>query len=140
MLFRSRELLVYDLYLRENMKSRPEFAMDLSGYREKLKGFYRSRDFRQQYLPGYDGYDSRQLEKMTHMEVFNCPVWDREKMAGWQESYGQELYFVLFDYRRRDPVSGEADSWCVMGQTPLDLPDHTDLRSKDQNDAFLHQH
>ncbi len=135
-----RELLVYDLYLRENMKSRPEFAMDLSGYREKLKGFYRSRDFRQQYLPGYDGYDSRQLEKMTHMEVFNCPVWDREKMAGWQESYGQELYFVLFDYRRRDPVSGEADSWCVMGQTPLDLPDHTDLRSKDQNDAFLHQH
>ncbi len=109
-----RELLVYDLYLRENMKSRPEFARDLAGYRGKIKDFYRSGKNRQQYLPDYDSYDSRQLEKMTHMEVFSYPVWDRENMAGQRGMTGQKAHFVLFDYGKRNPVNGEAAHWCVM--------------------------
>jgi radical SAM superfamily enzyme YgiQ (UPF0313 family) len=35
-----RDLLVYDLYLRENLKSRPSFALDQEPYKDKVKAFF----------------------------------------------------------------------------------------------------
>jgi radical SAM superfamily enzyme YgiQ (UPF0313 family) len=87
------QLLTLDFYLRENAKTRPEFASDISTYKDKIKSFYKSEKARQ-LLPDYGAYDSRQLEKMTHMEVFT-------------DSYENEIY-VLFDYRNRNLLNKEA--------------------------------
>lgn len=67
--------MVYDLYARENLKSRPDFAPDLGAYRERLKEY------------------TRAYGRQVHIEVF-----ERNK----------EPIFVLFDYRRRNPLTKEA--------------------------------
>lgn len=63
-----RELLVIDLYQRENLKKRPVFASD----REKQKGFYRgfyeSKSLVTEYLSQYKEYQYKQQGRMTHLE------------------------------------------------------------------------
>ena len=98
------ELLTYDMYLRENLKSRPEFAKDLSSYKEIRRDFYMKEENERRYLPGYEAYDHKQLAKLTHLEVFRYPVWD---MDGKDELTGGE-YFVLFDYKERNPLTADA--------------------------------
>ncbi len=71
-----RELLTYDMYLRENLKSRPEFARDLTEHKEAMRSFYRREEETRQYLPRYEAYDSKQLARMTHLEPFSFPVWE----------------------------------------------------------------
>jgi len=87
-----RELLTYDMYLRENLKSRPDFAADQTPFKEQIKAFYKKEETDRIYLPDYAGYDWKQLSKMTHMEVFRYPV----------------PHYVLFDYRERNPLTYEA--------------------------------
>lgn len=77
------QCMVLDLYARENLKSRPAFAPDLSPYKEELKNL--TRDYGRQ----------------VHVEVL-------EKASGPE--------YVMFDYRKRDPLTGEA--WMeVLGET-----------------------
>lgn len=88
-----RELLTLDFYLRENSKSRPGFAKDISLLKKEVKEFYKSETARE-LLPDYSEYDSRQLEKMTHMEVFGI---DSAKKT-----------YILFDYKKRNPLNRQA--------------------------------
>ena len=69
------QCMVLDLYARENLKSRPAFAPDLSPYKQILK--HLTRDYGRQ----------------VHVEVL-------------EEEEGTE--YVMFDYRERDPLTGEA--------------------------------
>lgn len=93
-----RECLVYDLYLRENLKSRPEFAMSAEPYKDTIKDFYRREAKERRYLPEYEGCDGRQLARMTHVEhFFRNPVTGAERET-----------FLLFDYKDRNPLSFEA--------------------------------
>lgn len=112
-----RELLTFDLYLRENVKSRPEFAKDLQPYKEEMRAFYRKEEETRKYLPEYREYDSKQLARMTHLEPFSYPVWELpvqsregepETAIGNGMSMGKEPVFVLFDYERRNPLTGDA--------------------------------
>ena len=48
------QCMVYDLYARENLKSRPSFAADLNPYREKLKEY------------------EKHYGKRVHVEIFLC--------------------------------------------------------------------
>lgn len=89
-----RELLTFDLYLRENVKSRPGFAKDLKAYKEDIRSFYKQEEERRSYLPEYRAYDSRQLSKMTHLEPFAFPLWEK--------------HYILFDYQARSPLTKEA--------------------------------
>lgn len=84
------DLLLKDLYLRENSKSRPAWARDLSSYREVLAGFYQSEVENPQYLGEYKGYSYRQIMNMTHGEV---------------QGDGKIL---VFDYKKRNPLTGDA--------------------------------
>lgn len=112
-----RELLTYDMYLRENLKSRPEFAGDPGTDRERIKDFYRQEEKQRKYLPKYGEYDWKQLSKMTHLEPFTWPVWDIERMAREYErgdkkeiaGNGSTRSFVLFDYRKRNPLNYQAE-------------------------------
>ena len=47
-----RELAVYDLYLRENAKSRPAFALDEKPHHDQIVEFYQEEEKNRTYLPG----------------------------------------------------------------------------------------
>ena len=87
---RAEDLLLTDLYLRENSKSRPEWASDLSGYKEEIQEFYRQEKQQGQYLTDYEGYSCKQMMNMTHMEILSDGSW------------------YLFDYRRRSQLTKDA--------------------------------
>ena len=114
-----RELLTFDLYLREKAKSRPAFAKDIRGYYQEISAFYRQQEETPDLLAEYaaKGYDSRQMMRMTHMEVFCYPVWDERWLeeADLNEIAAGEERFVLFDYSKRDPLSYEA-GYKVIGR------------------------
>lgn len=81
-----RELLTYDMYLREKCKSRPGFARDLTPYREELR--------------------RHQTDKREHVEVFYYPVW---KSAPEQTEMSQKgPWYVRFDYEHRNPLNHAA--------------------------------
>ena len=91
-----RRLMVYDLYLRENLKSRPDFAEDQTPFKEQVREFFAEEAVKHRYLSdGYEGFEARQLIKMAHLEVF----------AGKTA--------VLFDYRKRDPLSYNAAAYVI---------------------------
>ena len=85
-----RDLLMTDLYLRENVKSRPTFARDLSDSKDFVREFFQREEKTPDHLSGYEGYDSRQMAKMAHLE----PLRDGT--------------YLLFDYKKRDPLSYNA--------------------------------
>lgn len=85
-----RDSLMYDLYVRENIKSRPSFASDQSPYKKKVREFFMAEEENPKWLTDYAGFDSRQMAKMAHLE------------------HMEDGTFVLFDYKKRDPLSGNA--------------------------------
>jgi len=114
-----RELLTYDLYLRENLKSRPDFATDLTeeDRKKEIKEFYKMEESRRKYLGAYGGYDWKQLSKMTHLEPFYYSVWDVSKMTETRETGAgikrNLVTYVLFDYKNRNPLTYEASAYVV---------------------------
>ena len=88
-----REKMVLDLYSRENLKSRPQWAGSLEDCRGRIREFYRREAQTHRYLPEYEDYDEKQLMRMTHLE--------RTGASGGER-------FWLFDYRKRDPITREA--------------------------------
>ena len=96
-----RELLVFDFYLREKAKSRPDFAGGQESYKKEITAFYKKEETERRYLPDYGAYDSRQLERMTHLEQFHYSVWEDEPKRG-------EDCYLLFDYQKRSPLTHEA--------------------------------
>lgn len=86
---RFRQVLTLDLYLRENMKNRPEFAGQSAVTREEEAAFYDSEAQEHHYLRGYESYDKRQLRKMTHLERVDGEL-------------------LLFDYRNRNILTNQA--------------------------------
>ena len=103
------ELLTYDLYLRENLKSRPGFCKSLleKEYKDYRHDFYKEEEKTRKYLPGLNEYNGRQLSGMTHLEAFNYPVWDLKELF---EGCDEKLQYMLFDYSRRNPLTKEAFS------------------------------
>ena len=107
-----RELLTYDYYLRENAKSRPSFAKDLSKYHEVIWDFYRKEEEAPDILRNYRDYHAKQTLKMTHMEVFTYPVWEKEAEKICVK--GQEPGFMLFDYQVRNPLNQDARTVLIL--------------------------
>lgn len=84
-----RQMLTYDLYLRENVKNRPAFAGEETVTKEEAAAFYDAEAEEHRYLKGYEQYDKRQLRKMTHLEKINGELW-------------------LFDYQKRNILTNQA--------------------------------
>ena len=85
-----REWMRYELYERENLKTRPSWATDLSGYRQEFRDFYGEEARNHACLPDHGDCDARRLAGMTHLEVL-------------PHIYGEETA-VLFAYRKRNPL------------------------------------
>jgi len=104
-----QELLTYDLYLRENVKSRPDFCTNMTdaSYKEYIRNFYQEEEKSRRFLPSYGRYDWKQLSKMTHLEPFHYPVWDMKQLLKQRDRNSAPTY-VLFDYQNRNPLNCEA--------------------------------
>lgn len=100
----ARSVLVYDLYLRENVKNRPDWAWKESDYKDDVAAFYSDPAKRQQYLSGHDGESYRQVRHQTHLERFEIDVAAAVKRG---ETLDKEQW-ILFDYTKRDPLTYEA--------------------------------
>lgn len=85
-----RDILMYDLYLRENVKSRPKFAREQGCYKTRIRQFFIEESQNPRYLKDYEAYDSRQISKMAHVEVMG------------------DGKMILFDYQNRSPLNYNA--------------------------------
>lgn len=87
-----REALVYDLYARENCKKRPDWAADMTPYREILRPL----------LAGQKG-------RSQHIEVFHYrfPLTDAQALAAFPEKSERPLFY-RFCYDRRNPLTYQA--------------------------------
>ncbi|MDE6365926.1 MAG: DUF4080 domain-containing protein [Lachnospiraceae bacterium] len=100
------ELLTFDLYLRENLKSRAGFSPDYKPDRGKVHCFYEKEIQAPQYLSEYDGYTAVQLMRMTHIEQFSYPVW--KKCPADQSKKLETPSYILFDYKKRSALTHDA--------------------------------
>lgn len=82
------EVLLFDLYLKENLKTRPGFAMEQKEYKEKTTALYRK------YGAQFRGID-------FHIEMLNVDT----ALAG-QGILKKRSCFLLFDYSRRNALTG----------------------------------
>lgn len=106
-----KELLVYDMYLRENLKSRPDFAANQIRWQEKITDFYKREEKERSCLPGYEDCSAKQMQRMTHVEIFKWPpdksgrelldLFDRMPSGDGDRA-------ILFDYKRRNPLTQDA--------------------------------
>lgn len=120
-----RQLLTFDLYARENLKSRPAFCPDNTqeAWRQKERRFYQEEKFRDKYLPEYALYDWKQTMRMTHLEEFSIDIpgyldaleqhkimaIDMPKDGLVSQTAGKQgSYVLLFDYQYRNPLNHQA--------------------------------
>ena len=94
------ELMTFDLYAREKMKSRSGFMNDITKQYEVIRTFFEDEENIVKYLPDYARYHSKQIMKMTHAEIFHYSVWDEQVRE-------VEPTLVVFDYKIRNPLTGE---------------------------------
>ena len=65
------EIMLYDMYLRENVKGRPAWAKDTAQYKKEWKALYREQGeklFPEDVQAGI--YDSKRAANQSHIEVF----------------------------------------------------------------------
>ncbi len=85
-----KQVLLFDLYLRENLKTRPDFSLKHPEYKAMTAALYRK------YAPAFTG--------QFHIEPFHidiCYFMETGKLR-------EKNCFILFDYSRRHPVLKQA--------------------------------
>lgn len=99
------EIMLYDMYLRENVKGRPEWARDTAQYKKAWKALYREQGeklFPEEVQAGT--YDSKKAANQSHIEVFGIDIKQFESSG---EIEKKEVC-CLFDYSRRNPLNRAA--------------------------------
>ena len=92
-----KETLTLDLYYRENMKTRPAFAGDLTGIKEVSRNYCKKG-------------------RLSHLEPCHYENLITEKRS--REGYPKrcETYYILFDYEERNPLTNQAKAYIVESQ------------------------
>ncbi len=101
-----RESLNMDLYLRENCKTRPEFAPDTTKDRDRIRSFFQKEAAEHRVLvTDYADYDARMLARAVHVEpvLYDFKTGNRLK----------EKEYILFDYKNRNALTGEANIYMI---------------------------
>ncbi|MCH1984388.1 DUF4080 domain-containing protein [Ruminococcus sp. OA3] len=105
---RYKNLLTFDYYLRENAKSRPVWSPKPSVSQMEMKNVY--GNLYDGILSHYRGFDHRQIQRMTHVEAFDCGI-------------------VLFDYERRNPMTNDASWHLIRSKVTDDKEDKRDIKA-----------
>lgn len=99
-------ILLFDLYLRENLKNKPDFLTVQEVEREIYHNFFVENDTAKEYLQGYEEYSGKQISRLTHMEKF---LFNIEETVRTGKVVGGEEY-ILFDYQNRNPLDHSAST------------------------------
>lgn len=104
-----KETLVIDYYLRENAKSRPDFAGEIGQEREFIREFWRQESRTHRWLAGEDYLcaSAKELARMAHLEPVHYDLQTGELL--------KDTAYLLFDYWNRSPLTHEAGLVDVTG-------------------------
>ena len=96
---RLKELLVYDMYLREHVKHRPSFACRPDRHKAVTSEILSVESQTHALFPELTGCSYRELTKRLHGELF--------------EHIFETPVVVLFSYEKRDPLTNNCDTRIV---------------------------
>lgn len=100
-----RSILVHDLYLRENLKSRPPFAAGYERYKGRYRNFYYDElKIREYLMLESEDMKTDQVKPYIHLEHYGIDV-------GKTAESGQTVEadeFILYDYMHRNPLNSQA--------------------------------
>ncbi|MDO5522342.1 MAG: B12-binding domain-containing radical SAM protein [bacterium] len=103
-----KEILTYDCYLREKMKSRPDFAaQEENDYKTMMEELQAQED--KLCIAGYEDVPFRKLVKVVHIEKFTIDV---ERTAAQGEAV-YKAQVIVFDYNHRNPLNHDATTYVV---------------------------
>ncbi len=88
------EILLTDMYLRENVKNRPAYGKNGEVVAREYRMFFENRGY-EEFLHDYADYSPTQVSHMVHIEKVGA--------AG----------HILFDYRERNPITGNATTYYI---------------------------
>lgn len=106
-------LLLHDLYLRENLKSRPKFALEPGPYKNQYRDFLLDEHQAGKILENYQEFIMKKMGNMTHIEHYHIHISKtlEEKKPVIEDNY------ILYDYRFRDPLNYEARTHYIKSLT-----------------------
>ena len=100
-----RSILVHDLYLRENLKSRPPFAAAYEQYKKKYRDFYFNDEKIREYLkPETEVIKTDQIKPFIHLEHYDIDMEKTAETGIITKANG----FILYDYMHRNPLNSQA--------------------------------
>ncbi|HEX3078134.1 MAG TPA: B12-binding domain-containing radical SAM protein [Lachnospiraceae bacterium] len=102
------ELLIYDLYLRENLKSQPSFLPSKEIDKDIYHEFFHNEEELKHHLIGYEEYNAKQISRLTYLERFHIDL--KEAVLTGQRIEKEQ--YILFDYRNRNPLDYAANTIC----------------------------
>lgn len=101
-----KELLTYDIYLRENLKNRPEWSISLEKYKNDFKKFFinggnEKLDLRVNNID----YDSKSAARAMHIEPISK---EGLKYINKDIESNADIIFGVFDYNNRNQLNNDA--------------------------------
>jgi radical SAM superfamily enzyme YgiQ (UPF0313 family) len=99
------DILLHDMYLRENLKSRPTFAPSQDSYKIIYRNFYTDEDKLREYLNlSPDTVMTPQLKSSIHLEHYDLNLEETVK----QGKTITASQYILYDYGNRNPLNHQA--------------------------------
>lgn len=96
-----KEYITYDLYLREHMKNRPEFALSMEKWKNTIHDILHRESETHELFPELSDYNYRELTKTLHVEIFE---WIFDTPAA-----------LIFYYEKRNPLTNN----CINAIIPM---------------------
>lgn len=101
-----RQVLTYDLYLRDYIKNPPSFVRPRDHeYLAWVRKFLDGEAENPQILSGYDGFVTKQLFNMVYIGQFTLDI---QVLLTEQRIEKNAPYSLVFDYRQRNPLNHSA--------------------------------
>jgi hypothetical protein len=105
-----RSILVHDLYLRENLKSRPPFAAGYEQYKKRYRDFYFNVEKIREYLkPETEEIKTDQVKPFIHLEHYDIDIEKTVETGITTKADG----FILYDYMHRNILNSQARTMLV---------------------------
>lgn len=99
-----KEIIKFDIYLNDNIKSLPDWIENEidNSFKEKEKLFYNNEENIKKYLPHFIDKDSKHISRICHFGKFSIDI-DNLIKSNFKEVIKNESY-ILFDYYTKNDL------------------------------------
>ena len=102
-----KELLLFDMLLNDNLKSFPEWIDEPDeDFKARKRNFFNDAEKIRRYLPEYEGLSPARISRSVAAAEFSFDIINKDY-------YGSRKTCVLFDYSRKNTVTGLAAAICA---------------------------